>query len=88
MVGGLVATVALPAYGAWQPTGDAVTLQQVATEDAQSLVVGSDSTSTELARDSYSATTAEEIQKKKDDEAAAAASSSFFVWISSAVVAE
>lgn len=73
MVGGLVATVALPAYGAWQPTEDTATLQQVAAEDAQSLVVGSDSTSTELARGSYSATTAEEIQKKKDEEAAAAA---------------
>lgn len=73
MVGGLVATVALPAYGAWQPTEEGVTLQQVATEDAQSLVIGSDSTSTELARDSYSATTAEEIQKKKDEEAAVAA---------------
>jgi murein DD-endopeptidase MepM/ murein hydrolase activator NlpD len=73
MVGGLVATVALPAYGAWQPTEDAVTLQQVATEDAQSLVVGSDSLGADLARDSYSATTAEEIQKKKDEEAAAAA---------------
>ena len=73
MVGGLVATVALPAYGAWRPGGDAVTLQQVAAEDAQSLVVGSDSTSTELARDSYSATTPDEIQKKKDEEAAAAA---------------
>ena len=73
MVGGLVATVALPAYAAWQPTEDALTLQQVAAEDAQSLVVGSDSSSADLARDSYSATTAEEIQKKKDEEAAAAA---------------
>lgn len=73
MVGGLVATVALPAYGAWRPTSDAVTLQQVAADDAQSLVVASDSANTELARESYSATTAEEIQKKKDEEAAAAA---------------
>lgn len=73
MVGGLVATVALPAYGAWQPAGDTVTLQQAATEDAQSLIVGSDSTNGDLARDSYSATTAEEIQTKKDEEAAAAA---------------
>ena len=51
MVGGLVATVALPAYGAWRPTEDAVTLQQVAADDAQSLVVASDSTSAELARE-------------------------------------
>ena len=73
MVGGLVATVALPAYGAWRPASDAVTLQQVAADDAQSLVVASDSPAAELSRSSYSATTAEEIQKKKDEEAAAAA---------------
>ncbi|MGQ2916176.1 M23 family metallopeptidase [Microbacterium aurantiacum] len=73
MVGGLVATVALPAYGAWQPAEDTATLQQVAAEDAQSLVVGSDSMSADLARGSYSATTAEEIKAKKDEEAAAAA---------------
>ena len=30
MVGGLIATVALPAYGAWRPADDAMTLQQVA----------------------------------------------------------
>ena len=35
MVGGLVATVALPAYGAWRPAADALTLQQVAADDAQ-----------------------------------------------------
>ncbi|WP_292825526.1 M23 family metallopeptidase [Microbacterium sp.] len=73
MVGGLVATVALPAYGAWRPAADSVTLQQVAADDAQSLVVASDSTAEEFSRGSYSATTPEEIQKKKDEEAAAAA---------------
>lgn len=73
MVGGLVATVALPAYGAWRPATDALTLQQVAADDAQSLVVASDSSAAELSRGSYSATTPEEIQKKKDEEAAAAA---------------
>lgn len=73
MVGGLVATVALPAYGAWRPTAETQTLQQVAQNDAQSLVVASDSSAEELSRSSYSATTAEEIQKKKDQEAAAAA---------------
>lgn len=73
MVGGLVATVALPAYGAWRPTAETQTLQQVAQNDAQSLVVASDSSAEELSRSSYSATTAEEIQKKKDEEAAAAA---------------
>jgi murein DD-endopeptidase MepM/ murein hydrolase activator NlpD len=73
VVGGLVATVALPAYGAWRQPAEAQTLQQVAADDAQSLVVASDSTDTELSRSSYSATTPEEIQKKKDEEAAAAA---------------
>lgn len=73
MVGGLIATVALPAYGAWRPETDAVTLQQVAADDAQSLLVASDSTGAALARDSYSATTQEEIDQKKAEEAAAAA---------------
>jgi murein DD-endopeptidase MepM/ murein hydrolase activator NlpD len=73
MVGGLVATVALPAYGAWRAPADALTLQQVAADDAQSLVVASDSANDELSRESYSATTPEEIQKKKDEAAAAAA---------------
>ena len=73
MVVGLIATVALPAYGAWRtPAQAAVTLQQVAADDAQSLVVASDATSEELDRGGYSATTAEEIEKKKAEEAAAA----------------
>ncbi|WP_243073842.1 M23 family metallopeptidase [Microbacterium sp. SS28] len=73
MVGGLVATVALPAYGAWRaPAEAAVTLQQVAADDAQSLVVASDATSEELDRGGYAATTPEEIAKKKAEEAAAA----------------
>ena len=73
IVAGLVATVALPAYGAWKPTADAVTLQQVAADGAQSLVVASEAESADLGRGTYSATTPEEIQKKKDEEAAAAA---------------
>ncbi len=72
MVGGLIATVALPAYAAVESaTADSVTLQQVAVDDAQSLVVASDAGATELSRSSYSATTAEEIEKKKAEEAAA-----------------
>lgn len=73
MVGGLVATVALPAYGAWRPAAEAMTLQQVAADDAQSLVVASDAAGAELTRGSYSATTPEEIEKKKAADAAAAA---------------
>jgi murein DD-endopeptidase MepM/ murein hydrolase activator NlpD len=71
MVVGLIATVALPAYAAWRPTAEAMTLQQMAADDAQSLIVASDATAVELDRGSYAATTAEEIQKKKAAEAAA-----------------
>ncbi len=73
VVGGLIVTVALPAYGVWQPTEDVTTIQQVAADDAQSLVVASDATGSELERDSYSATTQKEIDEKKAKEAAAAA---------------
>lgn len=73
MVAGLIATVALPAYAATRPTSEALTLQQVSQDDAQSLVVASDATASSLTRDSYAATTAEEIQKKKDEQAAAEA---------------
>lgn len=71
MVGGLVATVAIPAYAALNPDVDTVTIEQVAAENAQSLVVASDVSTTELSRGSYAATTAEEIEKKKAAEAAA-----------------
>ncbi|MGP3534860.1 M23 family metallopeptidase [Microbacterium sp. RD1] len=71
MVAGLVATVAIPAYAAWQPETEAVTLQQMAADDAQSLVVASDASAVQLERSSYSATTPEEIAKKKAVEAAA-----------------
>jgi murein DD-endopeptidase MepM/ murein hydrolase activator NlpD len=71
MVAGLIATVALPAYAAWQPEEESVTLQQSAANDAQSLVVASDASAVQLQRSSYAATTAEEIEKKKAAEAAA-----------------
>ena len=71
-VGALVAAVALPAYAASTPVNAAATLQQIATDDAQSLVVASEATSAPLDRGTYSATTPEEIEKKKAEEAAAA----------------
>ncbi|MGW8484532.1 M23 family metallopeptidase [Microbacterium sp. NPDC055903] len=71
-VGALVAAVALPAYAATTPTSDATTLQQLAVEDAQSLVVASEATSAPMDRGTYSATTPEEIEKKKAEEAAKA----------------
>ena len=73
IVGGLVATVALPAYASFQQPDESVTLQQVAEGDAQSIVIASDAATTDLNRESYSATTPEEIEKKKAEEAAAAA---------------
>jgi len=71
-VAGLVATVAIPAFVAADrgASAEAVTLQQVAAENAQSLVVASEATPEALDRGSYSATTPEEIQKKKQEEAA------------------
>ncbi|MGK3950998.1 M23 family metallopeptidase [Microbacterium sp. I2] len=71
MVGGMVATVAIPAFAAARPSDEAVTLQQMAVDDAQTFVAASDANATELSRESYSATTAEEIEKKKAAEAAA-----------------
>ena len=72
-VGALVAAVALPAYAASSPSVDAAaTLQQVAMDDAQSLVVASEATAAPLDRGTYAATTPDEIAKKKAEEAAAA----------------
>lgn len=73
MVGGLVATVALPAYGAFRSPDETLTLQQVAADDAQTFVAASDATASTLSRESYSATTPEEIATKKAEEAAKAA---------------
>ncbi len=70
MVGGLVATVALPAYAAFNSPAEGLTIEQVAAENAQSLVVASDVTTAALSRGSYAATTAEEVRRKKDEEAA------------------
>lgn len=71
MVAGLIATVAIPAYAAWRPAAETKTVQQMAIDDAQTLVVASGTTSVELDRSSYSATTAVEIERKKAAEAAA-----------------
>lgn len=73
MVAGLIATIAIPAFGAATPQDEALTVQQVAADNAQSLVVASDASASELTRESYSATTQEEIDEKKAKEAAAAA---------------
>lgn len=74
-VAGLVATVAIPAFAAGNSnSAEAVmTVEQLAADNAQSLVIASEATPTALTRGSYSATTPEEIQAKKDEEAAKAA---------------
>lgn len=72
-VAALVATVAIPAYAAWQPEEATTTMQQIAENGAQTLVVASDAESSTMMRDSYSATTPEEIAAKKAAEAEAAA---------------
>lgn len=72
VVGGLVVAIALPAFSTRPPAAEAMTLQQVAADEAQSLVVASDTTQTTFTRESYAATTQEEIDKKKAEEAAAA----------------
>ncbi|MCZ4067830.1 M23 family metallopeptidase [Microbacterium sp. NE2HP2] len=71
---GLVATVAIPAFAAVRGTSaDAMTLQQVAANNAQSIVVASEVGPASLDRSGFTATTPEEIKKKKDEEAAAKA---------------
>lgn len=72
---GLVATVAIPAFAAVRGTemAEAMTLQQVAADNPQSLVVASEMTPATLDRGVYSATTPEEIRQKKAEEAAAEA---------------
>ena len=76
-VAALVATVAVPAAfsaaGSTPAEAAVTTVQQLAADNAQSLVVASEATPAALARGGYAATTPEEIQAKKDEEAAAAA---------------
>lgn len=71
IVGGLVATAAMPAFAGVLKKDEPMTLQQMAVDDAQSVVIASDAVGAELTRDSYSATTSEEIAKKKAAAAAA-----------------
>lgn len=69
-VAALIAGVALPAYGIFKPENDALTMQEAAEGAAQSFTASDAAASVELKRDSYSATTPEEIEKKKAEEAA------------------
>lgn len=72
-VGALVTAIALPAFAASKPSDAApATLQQLAAEDAQSIVVASEATAAPLDMGTFSATTPEEIEKAKAEAAAAA----------------
>jgi len=73
-VGAMVTAIALPAFASVKP-GEAAapaTLQQIAAEEAQSIVVASEATAPPMARGTFSATTPEEIEKAKAEAAAAA----------------
>lgn len=72
LVGGLVASVAIPAYAAVSRSSEPVTVEQLAADNAQSFVAASDVAATGLSRSSYAATTAAEVETKKAAEAAAA----------------
>lgn len=71
-VTGLVAVFAIPAYAAFNPETEKLTVQQLAENGAQTMIVASDVQAGELARESYAATTPEEIAEAKAAEAAAA----------------
>ncbi len=76
IVAGLIGTVGLSAYGAYNGANSAaadnkgLTLQQAAADGAQALVVASDVTGDAVQRDAYAATTAAEIAQKKAEEEA------------------
>ncbi len=70
-VGALVAAVALPAYTGSAPA-NATTLQQIATDNAQSLVVASEIAPLALERGIYLATTQKEIDTLRVQRSAAA----------------
>ncbi|MBS1672701.1 MAG: M23 family metallopeptidase [Actinobacteria bacterium] len=73
-VGALVAAIALPAFASANgPAGaEPVTTEQIAKDNAQSIVVASEAVQTSNVRASFTATTPDEIEKKKAEEAAAA----------------
>ena len=73
-VGALVTAIALPAFAAASSDGKpaAATLHQLATDNAQSVIVASEATAAPSDRGTFTATTPEEIEKRKAEEAAAA----------------
>lgn len=73
-VGALVAAIALPAFVSTSGAADAapVTTEQLAADNAQSIVVASEATQAPSTRGQFTATTPDEIEKRKAEEAAAA----------------
>ncbi|OZB89066.1 MAG: hypothetical protein B7X41_04830, partial [Microbacterium sp. 14-71-5] len=73
-VGALVAAIALPAFVSTSGAADAapVTTEQLAADNAQSIVVASEATQAPSTRGQFAATTPDEIEKRKAEEAAAA----------------
>ncbi len=73
-VGALVAAIALPAFASTSgPAGAApVTTEQIAADNAQSIVVASEATHAPSQRSTFTATTPDEIETKKAEAAAAA----------------
>ena len=73
-VGALVAAIALPAFASASgpATAAPVTTEQLAADNAQSIVVASEATQAPSAREQFTATTPDEIEKRKAEEAAAA----------------
>ncbi|GGH43880.1 M23 family metallopeptidase [Microbacterium album] len=70
-VAALIAGVAVPAYAAIRSEGTAVTIHDVAADQAQSLVVASEVEKPKIAGSNYSATTPEEIAQARAEKAAA-----------------
>ncbi|MBS1906987.1 MAG: M23 family metallopeptidase [Actinobacteria bacterium] len=73
-VGALVSAIALPAFASANGPAAAasVTTEQLAADNAQSIVVASEATHAPNTRESFTATTPGEIELKKAEEAAAA----------------
>ncbi|MBS1699720.1 MAG: M23 family metallopeptidase [Actinobacteria bacterium] len=84
-VGALVAAIALPAFASASGPADAgpVTTEQLAADNAQSIVVASEATQVASAREQFTATTPDEIEQQKAEEAAAARAAAAAATVSS-----
>lgn len=85
-VGALVAAIALPAFASASgpATAAPVTTEQLAADNAQSIVVASEATQAPSSREQFTATTPDEIEKRKAEEAAAARAAAAAATVASA----